>query len=345
MRHFSMIDHQSYMCRALELAALGLGNVSPNPLVGCVIVENNQIIGEGYHERFGEAHAEVNAVNSVHDKSLLQKSTVYVTLEPCSHFGKTPPCADLLIDNQVRKVIIAIEDPNPKVAGRGIQKLKDAGIEVELGLCKTDAYQVNRRFFTAFSKKRPYIILKWAETADGYIARENYDSKWISNEYSRSLVHSWRAEEDAILVGKNTAYHDNPKLTVRGIIGKNPLRVVVDRKLELDPELDLFSDGLSTVCYNTTQSKTVGKTEYVKIGDKNFLSNLLKDLNSRDIQSVIVEGGSQLLSSFIELDLWDEARVFKTKTFFNQGIPAPHLHLPYSEETLIDDKLLTYHNH
>ena len=201
------------MQRALELARLGLGNVSPNPMVGCVIVKDGKIIGEGHHEQYGGPHAEVNAVQAVKDQSLLPQSTAYVTLEPCSHFGKTPPCADLLVRHQVKRVVICNEDPNPLVAGQGIERLRNAGIEVEIGLLREEGRVLNRRFFTAFEKKRPYVILKWAQTTDGFVARENYDSKWISNTYSRQLVHKWRAEEDAILVGTNTARYDNPSLT------------------------------------------------------------------------------------------------------------------------------------
>ncbi|MEM9390714.1 MAG: bifunctional diaminohydroxyphosphoribosylaminopyrimidine deaminase/5-amino-6-(5-phosphoribosylamino)uracil reductase RibD, partial [Bacteroidota bacterium] len=311
------------MNRALELAALGIGNVSPNPLVGCVIVHNNEIIGEGFHQKYGEKHAEVNAIESVRDPSLLEKSTLYVTLEPCSHHGKTPPCSDLIIKKKIKKVVVAIKDPNPLVSGSGIRKLRDAGVQVELDLGRDKAIEVNKRFLTSVVNKRPYVILKWAQTADGFLARKNHDSKWISDEYSRAIVHTWRAQEDAIMVGKNTAKYDNPKLTVRGTAGKNPLRVVLDQKLELDRKLELFSDGLPTLCYNLNDSKVLNETEFIKVTGKSFIEGVLADLGSRNIQSLIVEGGAQLLSSFIDKDLWDEARVFTSPKFFGDGIKAP----------------------
>lgn len=332
------------MNRALELAALGMGSVSPNPMVGSVIVHKDKIIGEGYHQKYGGGHAEVNAIASVQDHSLLSESTMYVTLEPCSHFGKTPPCADLLIQHKIKKVIIAVEDPNPEVAGKGIEKLRAAGIEVEVGLNRSEAFEINRRFFTYQSAKRPYVILKWAETCDGYMARDNYDSKWISDEHSRTIVHTWRAEEDAIMVGKNTAKYDNPQLTTRGIIGKNPIRIVLDRELELPENLGVFTDGCFTICYNTVKSESNGDLEYVKIEAEDFLLGVLIDLESRAILSVIVEGGARLLNSFIERNLWDEARVFVSPQSFGSGIQAPKLRRGYSEELLIADKLLTYRN-
>ena len=334
-----------YMERALELAGLALGFVSPNPLVGCVIVHNHKIIGEGYHRQYGGPHAEVNAVNSVVDKALLAHSTVYVTLEPCSHFGKTPPCADLLIKHKVEKVVVAVQDPNPKVSGRGIQKLRDAGINVEVGLLREEAETLNKRFFKAFEKKRPYIILKWAQTLDGFIARENYDSKWISDDYSRLLVHQWRAQEDAIMVGKNTAHYDDPTLTVREIKGTNPIRVVLDRKLELSAALKVFSDGGSTLCYNSVKSEQgSGGVEYVKIKEESMLEEILADLGTRNIQSVFVEGGAALLSSFIDNGLWDEARVFTSPNKFKSGIKAPILNNLVKDECLMADRLLLFLN-
>ncbi len=332
------------MNRALELAVLGMGSVSPNPLVGCVIVYNNKIIGEGFHQKNGEKLAEVNAIESVRDHSLLRESTLYVTLEPCSHHGKTPPCSDLIIKKGIKKVVVAVEDPNPLVSGSGIRKLRDAGVQVELALGRDKALEVNKRFFMSMVNKRPYVILKWAQTADRFLARKNYDSKWISDEYSRAIVHTWRAQEDAIMVGKNTAKYDNPKLTVRGTAGKNPLRVVLDQKLELDRKLELFSDGLPTLCYNLNDSKVLSETEFIKVTGKSFIEGVLTDLGLRNIQSLIVEGGAQLLSSFIDKDLWDEARVFTSPKFFGDGIKAPDINIPYTEEPLMSDKLLTYRN-
>jgi diaminohydroxyphosphoribosylaminopyrimidine deaminase / 5-amino-6-(5-phosphoribosylamino)uracil reductase len=239
-----------FMQRALDLAALGRGTVSPNPMVGCVIVHQNKIIGEGYHQQYGGAHAEPNAINSVRDKDLLSQSTLYVTLEPCAHWGKTPPCANLLIEMKVRKVVIATKDANPEVGGKGIYLLKEAGIEVITGVLEDQARELNKRFFTSMEKQRPYVILKWAQTRDGFIARENFDSKWISNSYSRQLVHKWRSEEDAIMVGTQTARYDNPMLNVRDWTGRNPLRIVLDRHMSLKSELHLFDGSQPTLRYN-----------------------------------------------------------------------------------------------
>ena len=271
-----------FMRRAMELATLGLGKVSPNPLVGCVVVHDNKIIGEGWHKLYGSAHAEVNAIDSVIDKNLLQESTVYVNLEPCSHYGKTPPCADLLVSHKVKRVVIANVDPNPKVAGTGINKLMEAGIEVGRGVLEEKGNDLNKRFFCAFRKQRPYVILKWAETADGFIARENYDSKWISNEFSRQLVHKWRSEEDAILVGKNTALYDNPKLNVRNWTGRDPIRVVIDHNLSLPEELELMSKSeQQTICYNTERDEEKG-IALVKLDASSF-TNAMPFSSSRSV--------------------------------------------------------------
>lgn len=312
---------EKYMRRALQLAKLGAGRVSPNPMVGCVIVHDDTIIGEGYHQQYGEAHAEVNAVSSVKDASLFPESTVYVTLEPCAHFGKTPPCADLLVSKKVKKVVIAIQDPFMKVNGAGIKKLKNGGVEVEVGMLSQEAREQNIRFFTYHQKKRPFVILKWAQTADGFIARENYDSKWISNQYSRQLVHKWRTEEDAILVGKNTAIYDNPKLTARSWEGQNPIRIVIDRKLELEKSVHLFNDKAKTLIFNQKTEKTRNNLHYIQYDGTT--EDILKKLYEQKIQSVIVEGGAMTLDSFIKENLWDEARVFSCKTTFGSGIKAP----------------------
>ncbi len=313
-----------YMRRALELAAIGRGHVSPNPMVGCVIVYNNQIIGEGWHKQYGDWHAEVNAINAVEDKSLLKESTAFVTLEPCSHFGKTPPCADLLIKHQLKRVVICNVDTNPLVGGKGITKLREAGIEVETGILEQEGRMLNRRFFTFMEKKRPYIMLKWAQTADGFIARENHDSKWISNTLSRTLVHKWRTEEDAIMVGTQTALYDNPQLNVRNWTGKNPVRVVIDSQLRLPSSLALFDQKQFTICYNLIKNENKENLHLVMVENKeNMLQEIIEDLYTRKIQSLIVEGGSKLLNSFIGLHLWDEARVFRSTQVFGKGIAAP----------------------
>ncbi|MFY0650865.1 MAG: bifunctional diaminohydroxyphosphoribosylaminopyrimidine deaminase/5-amino-6-(5-phosphoribosylamino)uracil reductase RibD [Cyclobacteriaceae bacterium] len=318
----SELDSQ-YMQRAFELAKLGFGKVSPNPMVGCVIVHDDKIIGEGWHQKYGGPHAEVNAINDVHDKSLLKDSIAYVTLEPCAHHGKTPPCADLLIEHSLKRVVIANQDPFPKVNGGGVQKLEAEGIQTDMGIGLEMGKEINRRFFTYQEKKRPYIILKWAQTADAFIARENFDSKWISNEYSRKLVHKWRAEEDAILVGTNTAKHDNPTLNVRDWKGSDPLRLVIDRNLTLDRGLNLFDGSINTVCYNAFKDEESQGLAYKKMDQIDPIKSILEDLKERNIQSLIVEGGSALINSFVSKGLWDEARVFTSKTTFGSGIQAP----------------------
>lgn len=354
------MNEELYMQRALQLAEKGKGSVSPNPLVGCVIVAENKIIGEGYHQKYGKAHAEVNALNSIsdEDKKLLSQATVYVTLEPCSHFGKTPPCADALIKANVKKVVVATLDPNPLVAqndaGRGIQKLKDAGIEVLIGMCEQEAKYQNRRFLTAFIKKRPYIILKWAQTADGFIARKDGSSKWISNAVSRKLVHKWRSEEDGILVGKNTVLQDNPKLNVREWTGKNPTRIILAGNGfdELNSSFSVFDDSQPTLFYsyshndkadNSKKSTFVDKflqTELVELSQSNFWQELFEDLHRKNIHSVFVEGGSKILHSLIENGFYDEIRRFTApNVFFKEGFEAPKLSIsPIKTEIIEDNK-------
>jgi diaminohydroxyphosphoribosylaminopyrimidine deaminase / 5-amino-6-(5-phosphoribosylamino)uracil reductase len=314
-----------FMKRALELASLGRGLVSPNPMVGCVIVHDGKVIGEGWHKKYGEAHAEVNAVNSVSDKSLLQYSDVYVTLEPCAHFGQTPPCADMLVNEKVKRIIVACQDPNPLVSGKGISKLQEANIDVTVGVLEKKARELNNRFFTFIQQRRPYIILKWAQTADGFIARENYDSKWISDEFSRKIVHQWRSEEDAILVGSRTALYDNPRLNVREWSGRNPVRVVIDRHLTLPQHLHLFDGSQVTLCYNLKKNEQAESVTYVQLPEENLLPSLLNDLHQRKIGSLIIEGGAVILQQFIEQNVWDEARVFSSPATFGKGIRAPQL--------------------
>jgi diaminohydroxyphosphoribosylaminopyrimidine deaminase / 5-amino-6-(5-phosphoribosylamino)uracil reductase len=333
------------MRRALELAQLGRGTVSPNPMVGCVIVHKDVIIGEGWHKRYGEAHAEVNAVNEVSDSALLKESTVYVTLEPCSHVGKTPPCADLLIKHNVKKVVIGTLDTNPLVAGKGVEKLKAAGIEIVTGILEKESRAVNKRFFHSIEKERPYIILKWAETSDGFIAKENYDSKWISNDESRQLVHKWRSEEDAILVGRNTVVHDNPQLNVRDWSGRNPVRVVIDRFLKLSESYHVFDKTQPTILYNVLKHEDHPNLTLSRIDEQGFLWHLVKDLHKKKIQSVIIEGGAHTLHSFIDQGLWDEARIFKSPKAFGKGIMAPHLRGNLiSSENVMGDTLRVYYN-
>jgi diaminohydroxyphosphoribosylaminopyrimidine deaminase/5-amino-6-(5-phosphoribosylamino)uracil reductase len=313
-------------------------------MVGCVIVYKNRIIGEGFHRSHGGPHAEVHAVGQVREKELLQHSTVYVSLEPCAHQGLTPPCAELLVHHSVKRVVICNTDPNPRVSGRGIEILEKSGIEVKTDLLKNQGRSLNRRFFTYHEKKRPYIILKWARTSDGFIARKDYSSKWISNAWSRKLVHKWRAEEDAILVGRQTAFSDNPSLTVRNWEGKNPLRLVIDPKLKLPPSLRLFDDVQPTVCYNYIRSSQEGRTTYIKCREADFLSDMLKDLYQRSVLSVLVEGGSKTLQRFINADLWDEARVFTSDALFEEGVIAPVLRdaILVNKEHIMGDQLQIY---
>jgi diaminohydroxyphosphoribosylaminopyrimidine deaminase / 5-amino-6-(5-phosphoribosylamino)uracil reductase len=340
-----------YMYRALELAALGRGSVSPNPMVGCVIVHENQIIGEDWHRRYGDWHAEVNAINDAIQKGfadLLPQSTVYVTLEPCSHFGKTPPCADLLVEKKVKRVVICNDDPNPLVASKGIQKLQEAGIEVITGILAEDGRKLNARFFTFFEQKRPYIILKWAETSDGFIADEHKHPLSISCLSSRILNHQWRTEEDAILVGTNTAQNDNPQLNARLWAGHNPVRVVLDRTLRLPDTLHLFDNTQKTLCYNAFRNEEKGQTTFVQIDfDENFLQHLLQDLYKRKNQSLLVEGGAVILQTFLNEGIFDEIRVFKSPNAIGKGTASPLLPMDVclrQQEKIGDDWLKKYIN-
>lgn len=333
------------MRRALELAEWGKGHVSPNPLVGCVLVYQDKIIGEGYHQRYGEAHAEVNAIASVENQELLTESTVYVTLEPCAHFGKTPPCAHLLVEKKVKKVVIAAMDSNPLVGGKGVEILKNAGIEVHTGILEKAARWQNRRFFTQIEKNRPYIILKWAQTQDGFVARSDFSSKWISNSQSRQLVHKWRSEEAAILVGKNTAFYDDPSLDVRDWVGKNPIRLVIDQDLSLRSSLKLFDQTNPTICYNVKKDEFKKNLEFKKLSPQFSLSELVADLHERKIQSLIVEGGAFVLNQFLQAELWDEARVFTSQNKFTAGIKAPALSYAPSEQICIQNDNLAIYYH
>jgi diaminohydroxyphosphoribosylaminopyrimidine deaminase/5-amino-6-(5-phosphoribosylamino)uracil reductase len=340
-----MTQNERYMSRALELAELGKGAVSPNPMVGCVIVLQDKIIGEGYHQLYGGPHAEVNAINSVKTPADLSLSTAYVTLEPCAHWGKTPPCAHLLVEKGIRKVVIAALDSNPLVAGKGVDILQKAGIEVVTGILESRARIQNKRFFTQQEKQRPYVILKWAQSQDGFLAKEDYSSKWISNTQSRQLVHKWRAEEDAILVGKNTALHDNPSLTVRDWTGKNPIRIVLDPLLKLPNDLHLYDRQVPTLCFNTVKAGLVQNLEWVKISTQFEVSEILAELNQRKIQSLIVEGGAFVINQFIKENLWDEARVFTGPVNFESGILAPILPAkPQETISIQEDLLYIYHN-
>ncbi|SHH77397.1 bifunctional diaminohydroxyphosphoribosylaminopyrimidine deaminase/5-amino-6-(5-phosphoribosylamino)uracil reductase RibD [Winogradskyella jejuensis] len=329
---------ERYITRCLQIAKNGLGTTRPNPMVGAVIVNDNKIIAEGYTSPYGGPHAEVNAINAIKNKDLLKISTLYVTLEPCSHQGKTPPCSDLIVKHKIPRVVIGCIDDNPQVAGKGIAKLKEAGCEVTVGVLERQCKEHHKRFFTFHNKKRPYIILKWAETKDGFIAPKSKNKQkpvWITNQYSRQLVHEWRAEEQAILVGTNTVLQDNPSLTVRDWKGENPLRIVLDRRLKLDKNFSVFDDKAETLILSETNidfEKPIAKE----------ICGLLFD---RNINSIIIEGGAKTLQTFINENLWDEARVFIGDTEFKDGIKAPQLKGNLiSEEQFLNDTLKIYTN-
>ncbi len=342
---------QKYMQHCLDLAKKGFGNVAPNPMVGCVIVMDGTIIGEGYHEQYGKAHAEVNAINSVKDKALLKKATLYVNLEPCSHFGKTPPCADLIIEHNIPYVVIGTIDTFSEVSGRGIEKLMKAGIDVKVGILEDECKELNKRFFTFHEKKRPYVILKWAQTADGFIdiiRTENDQEKplQITNTESNQLSHTWRSEEQAIMVGKRTALLDNPQLTVRNTSGKNPLRIVTDRNLSLPPHYFLLDKSTPTLIFSSGSHASDTNLEYVKIDfDTKILPQIMHVLHAKGIQSLIVEGGTQIINSFIAAGLWDEARVFIAQANIEEGVNAPLLDAkPVENLNVNGDHLLIYKN-
>lgn len=343
-----MISDEIVIARAIELANLGSGSVSPNPMVGAVIVYQDKIIGEGYHQKYGEAHAEVNAINQVLSlytdaKELLKQSTIYVTLEPCSHYGKTPPCSDLIIKYKIPKVVIGCQDPFNKVNGKGIEKLRSSGIDVLVGVFEDECLKLNKRFFTKVTKQRPYIILKWAETSNGYFAPDDGSQKWISGKEAKLLVHQWRAEEDCVLVGKKTAEIDNPRLDVRLVKGKNPKRAVIDRDLKLSKTLNLFDNSLETFVFNSSETLIDKNTKYIGIEDfDHFLPQyILFQLYLQDIQSLIIEGGVRTLQMFIDADLWDEARIIKSSTTWSSGIKSPIIKGTQISSQIIEDDLLT----
>ena len=314
------MTHITYMERALELAAEGREWVSPNPMVGCVIVHDGKIIGEGFHQKYGHAHAEVNAIQNVADKTLLPESIVYVTLEPCSHFGKTPPCTELLIRHRVKKVVICNPDPFPEVAGRGIARLQAAGIATETGILAEKGEELNKRFFKVHRTGLPYVILKWAETADGFISGPEGAQRKISNSVTDLDVHRWRAEEDAILIGKNTLLNDNPRLNVRHWTDhKQPVRVVLASGVDSSVHRHIFDHSQKTLIYNREISKTEGNTEYIAT---TALRDILLSLREKGINSLLVEGGLKIHTSFIQQQLFDEIRVIKSSILMNNGTPA-----------------------
>lgn len=342
-----MTIHENYIYRCLELAEHGAGYTAPNPMVGAVLVYKEKIIGEGYHQRYGEAHAEVNCINQAIQngkKDLLKQSTLYVSLEPCAHFGKTPPCTALIINNQIPKVVIGCRDPNKEVNGKGIEKLNAAGIETEVGILEKECIEMNKRFFTFHLQHRPYIILKWAQTADGKIALSIMEANGegfeknddeispfqrlrISNEYSNRLVHKWRSEEASILVGTNTALYDDPELNTRFWEGPSPIRLIVDMNLRLPSSLKIFNRQTRTIVFNTIKHEEESNLLYWQVtNDVNLVHQILNALYHLKIQSVLVEGGGRLLQSFIDEGIWDDARIIRNQQLkIGNGLPAPFL--------------------
>ncbi len=328
--------HEKYIKRCLELAKNGLGTTRPNPMVGCVVVCDGVIVGEGYTSAYGGNHAEVNAINAVVDKSLLVNSTLYVSLEPCNHYGKTPPCSDLIVKNKVPRVVIGCVDPFDKVAGKGIEKLKKNGCEVVVGVLEEECIALNKRFFTFHTKMRPYIVLKWAETKDGFVSpvphlnshpkKEKASPVWISNVYSRQLVHKMRMEEQAILVGTTTVVADNPKLNVRDWQGENPIRLVLDTTLRISKKSYVLDKSVKTIVFTEKKEKDEKNLKYKKIDfSRNIAQQICAILYTLEIQSVFIEGGTQTLQTFIDANLWDEARIFVGDLSFTKGLKAPKI--------------------
>jgi diaminohydroxyphosphoribosylaminopyrimidine deaminase / 5-amino-6-(5-phosphoribosylamino)uracil reductase len=343
--------HNIYIQRCLQLAQLGAGNVAPNPMVGAVLVHNDTIIGEGYHQEYGKAHAEVNCINSIleKNKALINKSTLYVSLEPCAHFGKTPPCADLIIKMNIPKVVIGCRDSYKEVDGKGIDKLKAAGIQVITGILEKEAKEINKRFFTFHEKQRPYIILKWAQSGNHAIANADYSRILISNDYTNRMVHRWRSEEAAIMIGTNTAIYDNPFLNNRHWTGNNPVRIVIDAALKIPAAHHLISDGEKTIIFNKIKNEDAGSLLYRKTtGAGSIIKQMMSCLFEMKIQSVLVEGGLTLLQSFIDEECWDEARVIANEQLIiENGISSPVLkgHLSAGTETVFSDTIYNYTRH
>ena len=345
---------EMYMARCLQVAKNGFGTTFPNPMVGCVIVHKNKIIGEGFTSPFGGSHAEVNAIKSVLDKSLLPESTIYVSLEPCSHYGKTPPCADLIVSHGIHRAVIGCKDPHEKVAGKGIAKLKKGGCEVVKGVLEKECREHHRRFLNFHTKKRPYIILKWAETKDGFLApfdearSKNPEPFWISNSHSKQLVHQWRSEEQGILVGTNTVLDDNPKLNVRLWEGSSPTRIVLDRNLRIPSDFHVMGTSIKTIVLTEVSDSTKHKKDlqYELVDFSKPLAKQICDaLYKHQVLSVIIEGGAQTLETFIEADLWDEARVIVGNAVFENGIVAPKIEKKvYSSTAITSDQLKIYRN-
>ena len=344
------MNHTYFMQLALNLASKGLGKVAPNPMVGCLIVRNNEVLASGYHQEFGFAHAEVNAIEQLDNSISTKDCILYVTLEPCSHFGKTPPCADLIIQKGFKLVVVACQDPNPLVAGKGIKKIKDSGIEVIEGVLEKEAIELNKTFFCYFKKKRPFIILKWAQTADGFISKWpipiNPADNFISGAISNNLVHQLRSQTMAIMVGKNTVLNDNPRLTTRLNNGKNPIRILIDKSLEIPFDYHVYNSDDQVIIFNSTVEKQSLNHQFIKIDFKqSIIPQILETLFQLNIQSILVEGGAYLLNSIIDIGIWDELMVIQNPNiYFNTGIKAPLIELKSSFEKVGDDNLFHIFN-
>jgi diaminohydroxyphosphoribosylaminopyrimidine deaminase / 5-amino-6-(5-phosphoribosylamino)uracil reductase len=342
-------SYEKYMQRCIDLARNGKGSVAPNPMVGSVIVYEDKIIGEGYHRHFGGPHAEVNAINSVKNPGLLKESTLFVTLEPCSHTGKTPPCSDLIISKKIKKIVIGSIDPNSVVAGKGIERLRNAEAEVITGIMEDECRELNKRFFTFHLHKRPYIILKWAQSQDGFIDILRQPStpigpNWISNPISRMLVHKWRAVEQAIMAGTNTVIYDNPRLNTRYWPGSSPVRIILDRQGRIPTNACVFDGSVKTLVFTEKNKNSKSNLDFIQIDfTEEILLQVLNYLYEQNIQSLLVEGGKKLIQSFIDKGLWDEARVFQGHIPFIDGVKAPQIKaLVKSTKTILNDTLIIY---
>ncbi|MDW9382258.1 bifunctional diaminohydroxyphosphoribosylaminopyrimidine deaminase/5-amino-6-(5-phosphoribosylamino)uracil reductase RibD [Chryseobacterium sp. JV558] len=333
-----MNNDELYIKRCIELAQKALGKTYPNPLVGSVIVHNGEIIGEGYHHKAGENHAEINAINSVKNKDLIPESTIYVSLEPCAHYGKTPPCALKIKELGFKKVVIGAMDSHDKVNGKGKKIIQDAGIEAISGVLEEECIELNKRFFTYHEKKRPYIILKWAESGDGFLDKD-FRPTAVSNTLVNQFVHQLRADEHAILVGTQTALNDNPSLTVRNAEGTNPVRILIDFDLKVPANFNIYNNEARTLVLNAVKEGMEGPIQFIKINKDNFLSELMAALYKEQIQSVIIEGGRFTLQQFIDADLWDEAIVIKNENLkLENGTKVPEFnHTAAKIENLRDN--------
>ena len=331
------------MKRCIDLAKNALGYTYPNPLVGSVIVHNGLIIGEGFHQKSGENHAEINAINSVENKDLLKESTIYVSLEPCSHFGKTPPCANKIIETGFKKVVIGTLDSHEKVNGKGKKLIEEAGIEVVSGVLERECQELNKRFFTFHRKKRPFIILKWAESGDGFLDQD-FKPTQIGNSLTKQFVHQLRSEEHAILVGTNTALTDNPALTTREITGRNPVRILIDFELKIPRDFKIYNNEAPTLVFNQEKDAEEENIKFIKISKEKFLEDLLQKLYENQIQSVLVEGGSRTLQTFIDANLWDETIIIKNKNLtLENGTKAPKFEGNLDKEKYFRDNRVSFY--